>query len=202
MKKALIFFAVLFLAVGFGCSKSSSDDGDGGGQGAEFDASLYYTKTDSDARYYTMTAADALLADKQEISSNRVLSQNANSINLQVAPASFGRTTAFTPGAGITVPTGANSIMVLISVDQDVTAGGGDIMVRFCSENSNSIADPRCGARLSGLAGQGGTTYVAWVPLSFFAGLGDTEIYPYIESCTILYGGDAYIHITPIMWLR
>jgi hypothetical protein len=58
MKKAIWIFLVLpasFMLFFFGCRQ------DGGGAGADFDETLYYTKDECDERYYAKSEVDSLL---------------------------------------------------------------------------------------------------------------------------------------------
>lgn len=79
MKRFLSVFSALVLVSGFGLAGcSDDDDSSSGGQGAEFDATLYYTKAELDdgaldaryyteseinSDYYTATEVDALLPE-------------------------------------------------------------------------------------------------------------------------------------------
>jgi hypothetical protein len=102
----LAFVAVMFLA---GCPATD----DGGGQGADFDATLYYTKTQVDdmfANYYDMTTVDALLPTYGGTSFN------CDDSNLSYAT-----------GKAITMPTGAKYLFIDAKA---LTAQSANVQVR------------------------------------------------------------------------
>jgi len=69
MKKSLFFcvlFAVVISVALWGCSSGGGGGDDGGGAGAEFDETLYYTKTEIDEMFdlvYTKTEVNAMIPD-------------------------------------------------------------------------------------------------------------------------------------------
>ncbi len=204
MNHRRFFLMGLFLtaAIAVGCS-GGSDKNDSGGAGADFDASLYYTKSALDGGalnnlYYTQTAADALLANKQDTATNKVMGMTGNPIML--TQANVGRANYNT--TGWTVPAGAQSVLVKVTVAQNTpSAQPGDVSVRFRTVNSSDSHDPIVSARLSAIDFHTGTTIVGFFDLGFVPA-GDTVIHAYIETCTRTYGTDMDVRVSPIMWLR
>jgi hypothetical protein len=108
----LAFVAVMFLA---GCPTTD----DGGGDGADFDSTLYYTKAELDImfdNYYDMTSVDALLPTYGGTSFN------CNDSNMNYAT-----------GKAITIPTGAKYLFIDAKA---LTAQSADVYVRVGQSDS------------------------------------------------------------------
>jgi hypothetical protein len=147
MRKVLLLLVFALL----GCNN------DTGGGGADFDATLYYTKAETNSlleSYYTKAQTDPLLADVVREGSD---SQAISGVGWA------GKT------AGFTVPTGATSVLVKVS---GYNSTGGDLVIGVTLSETEALTQNVI-AHYTAAAGQyysvlgyvtvtGATTVYAW----------------------------------------
>ena len=204
-KKYLLPVILLIMGLAFSYCDSGDDGGSGGGAGADFDATLYYTKADLDGGalntlYYTETETDSLLGDKTDntdfIDSIKILTGGSGSSVLSNIGWANRDTTGWTP------PTDATQVLVKITVCQD-QADSGDIVVGFGTTESGSQVS--IAAPLSGYDGQTGTTIIGCIDLSIIGAATDppTTFYPYLIQCDRNYSGSTpYVLVNPLLWIK
>jgi len=212
MNKKKYLLPVILLIMGLALSYcDSSDDGGSGGGGADFDATLYYLKTDLDGGalntlYYTETETDSLLGNKTDYT------EFSDSIKVLAGSSSnySGNTLTDTgwdnAGTGWTAPTDATQLLVSIRVQADTFTADGDIQVGFASGDPSTNDYQSFTGRLAGCTGdnngQNSSTFVGLIDVAYI-GTGN-PVKPYIITCedTAAYDGNPHVTVTPILWIK
>lgn len=118
-----LLFVLVFCIFLFACDPANGGD-NGGGQGADFDASLYYTKTEIDARFYEKSVVDAKLSETVRIET--VTAKELTGVGWT------GRTDGFT------VPAGYKAAVMEIKGYKDSSGDPKNLSLTFGGTSSSS----------------------------------------------------------------